>query len=205
MGCDIHPYVEYFKDGKWNPAEPWVLDDKYGDGEKTWRVPSHLQVSNDRNYHWFSWLADVRNGTWGEVMPVLAEPRGLPDDVNERIKDSSNRWDCDGHSHSYFTLEELRDGWNRDHDKGVTFHGAIDPRNPSPELAEWLAKDPTKRGEPPCGYCAMGTHCVPFEWHQKVKDIIGETYRVVNGYLWNVRFEFGVNESEVRFVFWFDN
>ena len=34
-------------------------------------------------------------------------PRGIPDDLSSGYKYITNRWDGDGHSHSYFTLHEL--------------------------------------------------------------------------------------------------
>jgi hypothetical protein len=63
----------------------------------------------------FAILADVRNGygfagcDTGDGFKPIAEPRGLPEDVSPGVKKMSDYWDCDGHSHSYFTLKELLD------------------------------------------------------------------------------------------------
>ena len=60
---------------------------------------------NGRSYYLFAILADVRNGS-GEVEPI-DYPRGIPDDASSGYKYVVDRWDGDGHSHSYFTLDEL--------------------------------------------------------------------------------------------------
>jgi hypothetical protein len=49
-------------------------------------------------------LADVRNS--GGVEPI-DYPRGIPEDLSSGYKYAVDRWDGDGHSHSYFTLDEL--------------------------------------------------------------------------------------------------
>jgi hypothetical protein len=36
-------------------------------------------------------------------------PKGLPPDVSPLVKQESDGWGEDGHSHSYFTLKELKD------------------------------------------------------------------------------------------------
>lgn len=203
MGCDIHIFAEYFKDGKWNPADPWSNEPRYG--ETQWRVPNHLRVEDGRNYNWFAWLADVRNGTWGENITPLSGPRGLPDDCCERVREDSERWGCDGHSHSYFTFKELEEGWQRAKDQKVTFHGHMNPDMDNPEFQKWKALPEDERGEPKWGYCASGTNCVPFTWHQTLESMIGLTYHRVIDYLWNAKFEYCVKDDEVRIVFWFDN
>jgi hypothetical protein len=97
MGCDIHPYAEVRSGGQWHwahnidpnhdPAHPWEMD----------------EVFPDRNYAWFGFLADVRNYSHS---PVIAEPRGLPDDVSPELIDKFDPlgW---AHSHSWLTLAEL--------------------------------------------------------------------------------------------------
>lgn len=95
MGCDIHFYVEVKQDdGTWFPC-----DGDFYDG---------------RNYDLFAILADVRNGVGfagiktGDGFNVIAEPRGLPDDVSNDILQESEDWGCDGHSHSWLTVAELK-------------------------------------------------------------------------------------------------
>lgn len=92
MGCDIHTHVEIRRDGR------WIYDhgEKYEDGEITdgpfgWR-----------NYGVFGFLANVRNYSHS---PVIAEPRGLPDDVSAELR--AEWYDTSGHSDSWLTVAEL--------------------------------------------------------------------------------------------------
>jgi hypothetical protein len=85
MGCDIHSFVEVLRDGYWQHL-PDV--DPFGD----WR-----------NYGIFGFLADVRNYSHS---PVIAEPRGLPDDVSG---DVLGEWYDGGfHSTSWLTVAEMQ-------------------------------------------------------------------------------------------------
>ena len=58
-----------------------------------------------RNYELFGVLAGVRSN---EFNPI-DYPRGLPEDVNEEIKNEHQEWDVDAHSATYYTLDELLD------------------------------------------------------------------------------------------------
>jgi hypothetical protein len=58
-----------------------------------------------RNYYLFGILAGVRNG----LITPIAEPKGLPKDVSKPIKELSERWNGDGHSHTWLSLKELLD------------------------------------------------------------------------------------------------
>lgn len=86
MGCDIHPYVEARTDG----------------GE--WQYLPDVDVFDCRDYSLFGFLADVRNYS---DSPVIAEPRGLPDDVTAKIREAAD-WD-NYHSRTWFTLAELQE------------------------------------------------------------------------------------------------
>lgn len=115
MGCDIHIYVEKKEDGRWIPVDEWVQDE-YGISY----VPYQKQIYDGRNYDLFAMLADVRNGygfagvdTGNGFIPISL-PKGLPDDVSDNIKNVSDSWGRDGHSHSWLTLKELIDyDWNQ--------------------------------------------------------------------------------------------
>lgn len=81
-------------------------------------------IYGSRNYSVFAMLANVRND--GSLTPI-DDPRGLPDDVSTEIQAASDRWDLDGHSHTYFTLRELLEvDWD-----GRTVHhkGWVDGEN----------------------------------------------------------------------------
>lgn len=81
MGCDIHWFNEVRRDGKWI-------------------MTGEVRVS--RHYDLFGALAGVR-------MPHLAHipPRGLPDDVSNGVKEMSDLYGFDGHSHTYLSLKEV--------------------------------------------------------------------------------------------------
>jgi hypothetical protein len=80
---------------RWVSADTWSKDD-------SWHAD---EMYNGRSYYLFAILADVRNGSGG-IEPI-DYPRGIPDDASSGYKYAVDRWDGDGHSHSYFTLDEL--------------------------------------------------------------------------------------------------
>lgn len=86
MGCDIHTHVEIKKKNKWTHID---------------EVPEEFER---RNYSTFSILAGVRSSF--NVKPI-SEPKGIPEDISKETKESIERWNADGHSHSYLTLKEL--------------------------------------------------------------------------------------------------
>jgi hypothetical protein len=99
MGCDIHAYKEKLVDGKWVTADQWV--DAYGDGAD---VP-YKQRYTGRNYDLFGLLSKgVRR-----CFDYSFEPRGIPADACPEVAAIIARWDCDGHSHNYLTLAELKE------------------------------------------------------------------------------------------------
>jgi hypothetical protein len=85
------------------------------DYDKAYDAPQVLEgwAYDGRNYDLFAILADVRNGRGfagfytGEGFNPISDAKGLPEDVSSEVKAESDRWDCDGHSHSYFNLKEL--------------------------------------------------------------------------------------------------
>lgn len=113
MGCDIHEHVEYFRGDKWvrasdkkGPKCTFCCGTGLREGSKCyfcrgigtkWYIP--------RNYMLFGVLAGVR---WYEAEHI--EPRGLPEDISESTKSNKSKfYEGDGHSASYFSLNELQD------------------------------------------------------------------------------------------------
>lgn len=193
MGCDIHMYAER------NCGDYWlcsgeVFKDKYFNPNQP--LHSYNKILTDepyqgRNYTLFSLLADVRNNY--HIKPI-SKPRGLPDDVDEEIKKKSDEWDCDGHSHSYFTLEELLAvDWDF---TVINNEGLVDEKNYK------LFKEIGRPGE----WCGWTNN----ENYKKVKwkTSLREYCRDFIDSLYDVR-EWGrVNKTEpkdIRLVFWFDN
>jgi hypothetical protein len=153
MGCDIHPYVEVRKHGKWQ------------------RAP--IKVPNDRDYFAFGKLANVRNGLgfagidMGDPVRPIAEPRGLPLDTTIRDSESSVEYEQPGycwlgdHSHSWVLLSELLDV---DYNALVTQRGMV-------------SKDSAERfrefGYPPNSWCGDTNQkdWERIEWKQPLYEV----------------------------------
>lgn len=122
MGADIHMWAEVRQsDGSWAKVGP-VFPNEYYDPKRptttedgyTWNAPTTDHPYDSRNYRLFAILGNVRNGygfagviTHKPVEPFFAE-RGVPQDASPEYKAEVESWDCDGHSHSYATLAELK-------------------------------------------------------------------------------------------------
>lgn len=134
MGCDIHFYTERYTsdndfDGprrlseernskldrilelnekvepRWVSADKWSLDNGFDDEKPWWYIIRGTEYYRGRNYYLFSVLAGVRD--YGDTPRRLSDPRGVPDDASDGYKTIVEQMGSDGHSHSYFTLEEL--------------------------------------------------------------------------------------------------
>lgn len=119
MGCDIHLFAEVktkptiwkrligHKE-KWETCDVWKLD-------KDWEIPRMTVDYEDsiytggRNYNLFCALCGVRGNSFKDSPPSISLPKGLPVDCCNEIKKESESWDSDGHSHSWNTLQELKD------------------------------------------------------------------------------------------------
>lgn len=99
MGCDIHLYVEVKKYSTWESADTWETDNH---GDKF--VPYEKRLFTGRNYNLFSILANVRNRY--KFIPIT-DPKGLPNDVSEPVKNQSKNWEGNSHSHSFLTVQEI--------------------------------------------------------------------------------------------------
>lgn len=99
MGCDIHVYAEYRKKNSYK----WEADPihKITEEDDHYMYVESLP-DGGRDYSFFYALAGVR---YGDIEPIIA-PRGVPDDVSDRIKTAIDLYGPDGHSHTYFSLEE---------------------------------------------------------------------------------------------------
>lgn len=103
MGCDIHLYKEKHVNGEWVTADVWESSD-YGDDENSIDVPWEKRFTG-RNYNLFGLLS---KGVRREF-PFSFKPRGLPFNACQEIARQSEKWDGDGHSHSYLYQHELKD------------------------------------------------------------------------------------------------
>lgn len=132
MGCDIHSFAEIkrtMRDGssRWDTVgrvfpypyhtegEPSIMSSYEDDNKDAYE--SNPQFTTEpyggRNYDLFGMLANVRNGSGfagvdtGDGFKPIAMPRGVPEDASQYYKNEVASWGEDGHSHSYFTLDEL--------------------------------------------------------------------------------------------------
>lgn len=124
MGCDIHVYLEkrsnqvireeklnqIFNNSEktediWVSADKWSPDPDYPEWSKR---KNHIEYQDriyaGRNYLLFGILAGVR---WWDCPNKISEPRGLPSNLSQELKEIREDWGSDGHSDSYFTLTEL--------------------------------------------------------------------------------------------------
>lgn len=218
MGCDIHIHVEFKRDmyicsdadnkpqyeKRWLCGDYFKVNPYYTEGNDDGEKPLVLVgFCDNRNYSRFAVLADVRN--YGSTA-YIAEPRGLPDDVTAEVKEDSDYWDVDGHSHSYFTLKELLD-FQKDI-KPLKYRGMI-----SPEAQKALDES----GTLPDTWCQWTT--MPGwafrEWEDENTVLLplidalktrADELHVIWGWLWDKEPERAYKLSEnIRIVFWFDN
>jgi hypothetical protein len=199
MGCDIHVYTEFKRDGVWHSADHWEKS-KYSEEET---IPMRFECFGSRNYALFSFLANVRQRTWGNEVPVLAEPRGIPQDVSKRVREDAGLGDL--HSLSFFTLTELRAGWEIYHKATIQYDAVVDTNDEA--TRGWLALPEATRGSPPTGYCAGSSSAtaVDAKWNEPLEMIIGDGIRQITRFLSRLSLDEGVKDDEVRIVFGFDN
>lgn len=201
MGCDIHLFVEQRR--KVNGQLKWISGDYFkfnyyyesGDSKDEYSL---IELHGDRNYSLFSTLAGVRD--YSEKNTPISEPKGVPNDCCEYVKTQKEYWDGDGHSHSWFTLKELKDYQSTS--PLIHYSGVI-----SPEDVENL----DKHGKTPQSWC-QGTNMVGYErreWSEpndvlvplieklqaRAKELFQYDWQVYNP----------ENDDNIRIVFWFDN
>jgi len=197
MGTDIHLFSEKKKTvngvEKWVNADYWKINPYFGEDNSEPELEIVSLYSN-RNYCLFNLLADVRGyGT------AISQPRGLPDDVSDIVKKESDRWDGDGHSHSYFTLDELRKYYKSN---SYTTHNGflnvrqikeLDEDNKTPyDWSEWSGPDLQYR-----------------EWKEDsiLKPLLDNIDKRMRKEFWVREGDEDTSKFDERFriVFWFDN
>ena len=193
MGCDIHCYKEKLVNGKWVSADEWVEEDD-GDGGTYMEVPYRKRFS-ERNYNLFGLLCDnVRTSH-----PLSFAERGMPEDASIEVKAEVERWDCDGHSHSYLSLQELKDLLERLDSSTVNVSGMM----PSDRLEQFQASMATESPD----YDLMYPYCqfttLP-EWECFSVEVPASY--MIGGALKRLIETFeGVDGDDQRLVFFFDN
>lgn len=215
MGCDIHMWAEVkkkyrnpevkpqweavgrvFKNTYFSKKEvPTMFEDGYCFGEPLTDSPYA-----GRNYSLFSILANVRNGygfagvDTGDGFKPICKPKGVPKDASDFYKREVKEMDGDGHSHSYFNLDELKKyDW---HGQITTRRGLVDPK----EYKHWLKN----RGRPR-SWCGGATNkdYKSITWketyYETVKDFVDKTIPRLE------KLRKYPDVLDVRIVFFFDN
>jgi hypothetical protein len=201
MGTDIHLFTEIKKSinsqDKWVNVDNWRYNPYYKEGNDNWEQAMSVEsIYSGRNYELFGILAGVRCS----YNDTIDDPRGLPKDVSEVTKKESDRWDGDGHSHSWLTLKELKE-YQGLHPV-VKRSGFI-----SPEAAR-LLDEGEETPDTWCGGTSL-TDWVKREWEEgydTLKPIIDAMDKRVRDEFW----VWGDEErpeldEKIRIVFWFDN
>lgn len=206
MGCDIHPYVEMkTEEGKWVNIFP--VDNKYKHDPDSGYAPDW---EFDRSYTCFSVLADVRNNY---DMKPIAEPRGIPEDASDTVKEAYAHWDSDAHSASWLALPELiscdwsqsvtKNGWV-DLEQFKTFLATGQPtswcggvgggnvRHVSNEDMRRLSRE----GQSPDD---LASYYTEISWGDNYRDSCGVLLEFVE------KLKKLGDPEHVRIVFWFDN
>lgn len=140
MGCDIHMRAERKTKKGWqhvgkrfpNPYYDPEMAKKF-EGDRFAKFYSELNTIepySGRNYDLFAILADVRNGygfagiDTGDGFKPIDMPRGIPKNASKKYKKYAKSWGEDGHSHSYFTVRELKEyDW---HGQTTKHRGLVD-------------------------------------------------------------------------------
>ena len=202
MGCDIHMYTEVNKsisgNEQWVNSDNWRLnpywEGVHDDDEPEYEISA---LYRERNYSLFAALAGVRD--YSEGTPSMGDPKGLPNDTCSHIKKESDSWGSDGHSHSYWTLRELREF--QDKHKTIKHSGFI---------TEDAAKKLDSGEETPNSWCQGSSRPMEYrEWEEEceilkpVIDALDERMRDVLC-IWDKEEHFDM-EEKIRIVFWFDN
>lgn len=232
MGCDIHCYAEVKKNGIWeqvgnvfeNPyynPEKQNKEIKESDGTIYHTNPQFIEEAyRVRNYDLFACLANVRNGRGfafcdtGDGFIPISEPRDLPDDCSNSIREKSDKWGYNGHSHSWILLKELLDEsyW----EKTTNIRGFVNMsefktflRDGQPEswcggiwsdtMKEVSVEEMKRLAE--SNDCNENKYYTKIQWQNTYKQSVG-----------NMFFDETINKlktlgepEDVRLVFWFDN
>ena len=100
MGCDIHWYSESKKNGD------WICDqkDSFIDN-KTEGIDLDYFPNSHRDYWFFGLLSEGVRCDFDAAFPA----KGFPEDASIEVAALYRQWDCDAHSSSWLTRQELKD------------------------------------------------------------------------------------------------
>lgn len=187
MGCDIHIKIEKRVDENWVDV-PWTSGDarKYHNvSQDGVEMPDYF---DNRNYNLFAVLADVRNGTWGERLTPISQPRDLDRSTDARFCEPSHTEWLGDHSFSHVTLKELQDyPWDS-------------PYRYAAYVSHEQAKEMQETGKPPESWAGGMSRGVRVSWVSTIRHAVHEWPDDVLPILATI----GAPEG-VRLVFGFDS
>lgn len=96
MGCDIHLYIEY------KSKKPQY------DGRESTCHSFGKSINPGRNYAMFGLMANVRNCYSDGKLPVLVEPRGMPEDAGYTATDDNRIYISETESEDYVCMETAK-------------------------------------------------------------------------------------------------
>ncbi|MGN4944622.1 hypothetical protein [Bacillus cereus group sp. MYBK104-1] len=207
MGCDIHVYAEvrHFshndqerKNGVWVNVDKWTrsVDNVIypEDYSKKWEVDYVDRMYKGRNYALFAILADVRN--YWDINPI-SKAKGLPENISPEVKDLSDYWGGDGHSHSYLTLNELLSfNW----EKETEASDFVSPSRLDEKINslgdKYISHKPNSLGFSITYKTTFKELCAEFiETIEKLEKFVRQSDTPT----------WCITEDDIRLVFWFDN
>ncbi len=186
MGCDIHAFAERRRGDKWVKLNEAFEHLDYSN-KKVWTDEPY----EGRDYELFAFLADVRNGNG--IVPI-ATPKGVPDDASYGYLHEVERYGEDGHSHSFFTLKELKAIPKKLLNQTIEDQSLIVEKDESGKIIETCAMTNGKH------YGKVGKRKL-FKLfkddYNPIKEIITQLESVTE--------DDGLDDEDIRIVFFFDN
>jgi len=204
MGCDIHMFCEesVVINGSrlWVSADHFELNPYYRkDGWDDEREYNLVELFGDRNYFMFTSLCGVRDYT--ELSPKISEPRGVPDDATELVKRECDEIDCDGHSHSFVTLRDVK--------RFIDLNEPVEPVKVTGLISQKQAEDLDYCNVKPDSWC-QGTSDKTYvrrSWERTGENPLQGLY-IAMCKRFRKYYPNDIDEKDMddfRIVFWFDN
>lgn len=205
MGCDIHLFTEINKESEgkenWVNNDCWKHNPYYNPEDPDGEIPmEHVSIYSGRNYDLFGILANVKNYSENGC---IDDPRGLPDNVSWVTKQEADRWSGDAHNHSWFTLKELKDYYQK--------NGRMKRSGMVSQESAKLLDEGKETPNTWAGWTDPSMNWVFREWEE-----VSSLYYLVKKLDKECREEFWIQKNEdlndryeqeknYRIVFWFDN
>jgi len=171
MGMDIHCFLE-----------------EYNEKTRLWKLSDTKDFWDQRSYWTFAWLGCNFRANF--IQPINL-PRGLPSDISNTLKEQKDYSIQDGHSHSYFTFEELLEYF------GIPVYCKSEF---SQKYLDFLKREHKEIWQDIDFYLACDKGTIKETWTMPVDEIVNSEFIDL------VKKESkNKNPNHLRIVFWFDN